>query len=105
MEEIIEVGSSKNNCVVVETRTVAKDGCKLSGCKEFPQCCEVNGFNHYGQRRDYEGQGHGKAIPKPETVYTRPSFYSETGAAGSLDPTPFDTRPPYYALAYIMRVN
>jgi hypothetical protein len=100
VEEIIEPGSSNNRCVVVETLKVAKDPyCKLSGCREFPRCCSGNNANYFQQA------GHGKVFPKPETVYTRPERYSETGAAGSLDPTPFDTRPPYYALAYIMRVN
>ena len=99
MEEIIEPGSSNNRCIVVETRSVAKDPyCKLSGCRNFPGCCSGYDANYYQQ------QGHGKVDPKPETVYTRRESYSETGAAGSLDPTPFDTCPPYYALAYIMRV-
>jgi hypothetical protein len=98
--EIIELGSSNPFCVVVETRTVAKAPCcKLSGCREFPHCCDGHNTPYY------QSKGHGKVIPKPETVYTRPAGYSETGAAGSMDPTPFDTRPPYYALAYIMRVN
>jgi hypothetical protein len=102
IEEIIELGSSKNRCVVIETRTVAKDPyCKLSGCQDFPRCCNEGDYNfsHWQQR------GHGKVSPKRETVYTRPEKYVETGAGGSLDPKPFDTRPPYYALAYIMRVN
>jgi hypothetical protein len=97
-EEIIELGSSNNRCVVVETRTVAKGpSCKLSGCREFPR--------DGGNASYYQQTGHGKVVPKPETVYTRPERCLETGAAGSLDPTPFDARPPYYALAYIMRVN
>jgi hypothetical protein len=99
-EEIVEVGSSNNRCVVCETVTVPKDPyCKLRTCKEFPHCCDGNNAALYQQR------GHGKVIPKPETVYTRPERCLETGATGSLDPTPFDTRPPYYALAYIMQVN
>jgi hypothetical protein len=100
LEEIIEPGSSNNRCVAVETRNVAKDPyCKLSGCQEFPNCCNGYNSNYYQQR------GHEQAMPKPATVYTRTKAYSETGVGGSPDPTPVDVRPPYYALAYIMRVN
>jgi microcystin-dependent protein len=102
-EETIELGSSNNRCVVVETRTVAKEPyCKKSGCQEFPRCCGKDGGYMFEQ---YQRNGHGLVTPKSEIVYTRPTHYSETGAAGALDPKPFDTRPPYYALAYIMRVK
>jgi microcystin-dependent protein len=38
-----------------------------------------------------------------KTVYEIPEYHNKTGPAGSSDPTPIDIRPPYYALAFIMR--
>jgi microcystin-dependent protein len=38
-----------------------------------------------------------------KTVYEIPEYHNKTGTAGSSDPTPIDIRPPYYALAFIMR--
>jgi hypothetical protein len=100
-EVTIELGSSNSQCVVVETRTVAKvPYCKLSGCRDFPHCCE-KGYNF----DTYQRRGHGTVSATPQTVYTRPSKYLETAATGAPDPKPFDNRPPYYALAYIMRMN
>jgi hypothetical protein len=93
--EILQPGSSSNGCVVAETKTAAKDPyCKVSGCRDFPNCCDY-----------YQRKGHEKIIAQPLTVYPCSKRYSETGAGGSLEPKPFDTRPPYYALAYIMRMN
>jgi hypothetical protein len=101
VEETIEVGSSSSRCVVIETITVPKAPyCKKSGCQEFPGCCEKGSFFDRSQRN-----GHGTMTPKPVIAYTRPKQYLKTGTAGALDPKPFDTHPPYYALAYIMRVK
>lgn len=38
-----------------------------------------------------------------KNVKHRPSFFDRTGNAGAADPKPIDVRPPYYALAFIMR--
>lgn len=38
-----------------------------------------------------------------KTVYEIPEYHNKTGTAGSSDPTPIDIRPPYFALAFIMR--
>ena len=78
----------------------AENYCKKKDCREWPQCCASN-YN----RDHYQRQGHDVVIPVAETVCTIPTRYGTTGLGGQDDPAPIDVRPPYYALAFIMRMR
>lgn len=102
VEEVVKPGGSSNCVVTTQTRSVpVKDHCKLQRCRGFPNCCNEGTYN----RNSYKQEGHDLVKAEEITVYSRPTKYLKTGATGEADPEPIDTRPPYYALAYIMRVE
>lgn len=102
VEETVSLGESNAHCVVTETKKVASEPfCKKQDCREWPLCCDANNPNY----QYYQRQGHEKVVPAPLNVYTRPKYRAKTGVCGEADPKPIDVRPPFYAVAFIMRMR
>ena len=100
--ETVGHGEEKHQVVSTHTKKVpAEPYCKKQDCREWPRCCQETNYNH----SYYQREGHGKVIPEAVTVFTRPRKHQTTGQGGQEDPTPVDLRPPYFALAFIMRMR
>ena len=101
IEVTVKPGETRRRVVSMHVKEVpAENYCKKQDCREWPRCCAADYNRDYHKR-----QGHDVVTPVAETVCTIPNSYSTTGLGGQDDPTPIDLRPPYYALAFIMRMR
>jgi hypothetical protein len=100
IKEVCGIGKTVSHVVSTTTVSVSdKEKCKKENCRQFPDCCK--GYN----TQHYKSQGHEIVTPTPTDCYVRPRFEGSTGAGGKADPSPLDVRPPYYGLAFIMRIQ
>jgi len=97
IEQVLQLGEEDHNTVALEHKKVASaPHCKVHDCRQWPRCVED---------RWQMGQGHVTVTPVPIKVYTRPTLQARTGGGGEKDPKPFNIQPPFYALAFIMRMQ
>lgn len=101
VEKILKSGESTSVAVTIETI----GNPQIKKCSKGCQDLESYQCRRY---RDCRGSSQHNVIDEPAAdkyVYVRPSFAADTGLGGQAEPSAFDVLPPYYAMAFIIRID